>query len=55
LYDQIKEDDVGGACSTHGDDKCVKILVGNHEVKRILGMPRCVWEDNIKIDKVTGW
>jgi hypothetical protein len=26
------------------------VLVGKPEVKRLLGRPRCRWEDNIKID-----
>jgi hypothetical protein len=26
------------------------ILVGRPEVKRVLGRPRCRWENNIKID-----
>jgi hypothetical protein len=25
-------------------------LVGRPEVKRLLGRPRCRWEDNIKLD-----
>jgi hypothetical protein len=33
-----------------------KILVGNPEVKRLLGIPRRKWEDNIKMNlKKTGW
>jgi hypothetical protein len=27
-----------------------KILVANPEWKRLLGRPRCRWEDNIKMD-----
>jgi hypothetical protein len=27
-----------------------KILVGNPEGTRLLGRPRCRWEDNIKMD-----
>ena len=32
------------------------ILVGKHEEKRLLGRPRCRWEDNIRIDLLKlGW
>jgi hypothetical protein len=27
-----------------------RVLVGRPEGKRLLGRPRCKWEDNIKID-----
>jgi hypothetical protein len=27
-----------------------KVLVGRPEGKRPLGRPRCMWEDNIKVD-----
>jgi hypothetical protein len=31
-------------------------LVGRPEVKRLLGRPRCRWEDNIKMDlQVVEW
>ena len=26
------------------------VLVGKPEVKRLLGIPRCKWKDNIKMD-----
>jgi hypothetical protein len=33
-----------------------KILVGNPEGKRSLGIPRCRWEDNVKMDlREIGW
>jgi hypothetical protein len=42
---------MGGACSTHGDVRCVyRILVGRPEGKRPLGRSRRRWEDNIKVD-----
>jgi hypothetical protein len=44
----IKEDDMGGACSTHGRDK-YKILVGKPKVKRSHERPRHRWEDNIRM------
>jgi hypothetical protein len=31
-------------CSTHGDEKCIQMLV-----KRPLGRPNCRWEDKIKM------
>jgi hypothetical protein len=39
--DQIKEDKIGGRCSTHGRDEKYNILVGKPEGKRLLGRPRC--------------
>jgi hypothetical protein len=45
--DQIKEGEVGGSCSTHGEsEKCIKILVGEPEWKRSLRRPRRRWENN---------
>ena len=44
--DQIKEDEVGGACSTYEGKGGV--LVGNPECKAPLGRPRRRWEDNIQ-------
>jgi hypothetical protein len=37
----IKENEIVGACKTHG---------GKPEGKRPLGRPRCRWDYNIKID-----
>jgi hypothetical protein len=35
---QIKQSDMGGACSTHGgDEKCAHILVGKSEVNSSVG------------------
>jgi hypothetical protein len=50
LYDRIKENDLSGACSTHGEINVYNILVGKSDWKRPLGRPRCRWEDNIKMD-----
>jgi len=48
---QIKEDEVGGACGTHGGgERFLQVLVGRSESKIPLGRPRCRWEDNIKMD-----
>jgi hypothetical protein len=34
-----------------GEERGVhRVLVGKPEGKRLLGRPRCIWEDNIKID-----
>jgi len=35
--DQIKKNEIGGACSTHGERRCAyRVLVGNHEGKKPL-------------------
>jgi hypothetical protein len=44
LPNQVKEDEMGGACSTSG------LLVGKPEGKRPLGRPSWRWADNIKMD-----
>jgi hypothetical protein len=48
---------MGGACGTSGrDEKCVHVLVGKPEGKRLLGRPRRRWEDNIRMDfREIGW
>jgi hypothetical protein len=49
--DEIKEDTMGGTCSTHGDMRnAYKILVGEPEVKWPVGRLRHRWEDNIRMD-----
>jgi hypothetical protein len=51
LNDQVKEDEMGRACSTNGEKRnAYRILVGNPEGKRPLGRPRHRWVDNIKMD-----
>jgi hypothetical protein len=45
--DQIKEDEMGRACSTH---RGKGVLVGNPEGMRQLGRSRYRQEDNIKMD-----
>jgi hypothetical protein len=42
---QVKENEMGGACSTNA----YRILVGKPEGKRPLGRPRRTWVDNIKM------
>jgi hypothetical protein len=45
--DQVKEDDVGVACCTHGrGEKMYKVLMGKPEEKRPLGRPRSRWDQN---------
>jgi hypothetical protein len=51
LY-QVKENEIGSACSTHGEKTNIHdgILVGKPEIKRSLRRPRRWSEDNIKMD-----
>jgi glucose dehydrogenase len=52
LNNQVKEDEMGRACSTNA----YRILEGKPEVKRSLGTPRRRWMDNIKLNiRKTGW
>jgi hypothetical protein len=56
--DQIKENEMGGACNTHESERrnAYEIFVGKPEGKRPLGRPRRRWEDNIRMDlRVIGW
>jgi hypothetical protein len=47
----VKEDEMGRACSTHGEKRnTYRILVGKPKGKRQLGRPRRRWVDNIKMD-----
>jgi hypothetical protein len=47
---------IGGACSTNGDIKCIQILVGKPERKIPHGRPMRTWENNIKMDlREIGW
>jgi hypothetical protein len=51
LDDQIKENEMGGACSKYGERRGVyRILVGKPEGKRPHGRPTRRWEDNITKD-----
>jgi hypothetical protein len=50
LGDQIKKNEMGGACGKYGERRGVyRVLVGEPEGKKPLGRPRFRWEDNIKI------
>jgi hypothetical protein len=50
LNDKIKEDEMGRAWGTHGEQNGCKILVGQLDGKKRLGRSRRRWEDNIKMD-----
>jgi hypothetical protein len=42
---------MGGACGAYGEGRGVyRVLVGKPEGRRLLGRPRHMWEDNIKMD-----
>jgi hypothetical protein len=51
------ENEIGMACSTHGEKKNAhRTLVGNPEGKRPTGRPRPRLHDNIKMDlRALGW
>jgi hypothetical protein len=49
--DQVKDDDMGRACSTNGEKgNAYRLLVGKSEGKRPLGRPTRTYVDNIKLD-----
>jgi hypothetical protein len=51
LDDQIEKNNLGGACSTYWKSEGVyRGLMWKPEGKRLLGRPRHMWKDNIKID-----
>jgi hypothetical protein len=53
---QVKQDEMGGACSTNENSTACRILVGKPEEKRPLGRPRLRWVDNITMDlREIGW
>jgi hypothetical protein len=55
--DQIKKNEMGGACGNTGDRRgAYRVLVGKPEGKRPPGRHRLRWDDNIKMDvKELGW
>jgi hypothetical protein len=57
LNDQVKEDEMGRACSTNGEKgNANRILVGKPVGKGPLGRPRRRGVDNIKMDlREIGW
>jgi hypothetical protein len=49
--DQIKEDEMGGACSTHeSEEDCIQGTDGKARGNKPLGGYRRRWEDIIKMD-----
>jgi hypothetical protein len=54
---QIKENEMGVVCSTHGERRgAFRVLVGRSEGKRRVRRPRLRCEDNIKVDlHELGW
>jgi hypothetical protein len=49
--DQLKEDEVGKECSTHGEKRnSYRVLVRNPNGKSPLGRIRLRWEDNFEVD-----
>jgi hypothetical protein len=57
--DQIKKNEVGGACSTYGGgERCIQDFGGETwpEGRKPLEILRRRWEDNIKMDlQEVGW
>jgi hypothetical protein len=48
---QVKEDEIGEACSTHGtEETSMRSLMGYPGRKTSPGAVRCIWEYNIKTD-----
>jgi hypothetical protein len=47
---QVEEDEMGRACSTHGRDEKYEILVGISKGKRLRVRYRHRWEGNITVD-----
>jgi hypothetical protein len=55
--DQMKKNEVGGACSTCWEGRVAyRVLVGRPEGRRPLGRPRRRWDNKIKKDiQEVGW
>jgi hypothetical protein len=50
LNDEVKEDRIDRACSTHGDKmNAYRVLTGKPEGKRPLWRPRRRWKKNINM------
>jgi hypothetical protein len=54
---EIKENEMGGACSMYGKRRVAyRILMGRYEGRKPFGRPRNRWEDNIKMGlQEMGW
>ena len=47
----MEKNEVGGHVARTGERRGLyRVLVEKHEGKRLLGRPRRIWEDNIKMD-----
>jgi hypothetical protein len=56
LADEVKENEVGKECGTHGRENYIKLLEAKLEGKRPLGKPKHRWEFGIKMNrKKIGW
>jgi hypothetical protein len=57
MVQELKENKMGRTCSTYGEKRnAYRILVGNPQGKRQLGIPRRRWVDKIKMDqRDIGW
>ena len=55
--DQIKENEMSGACSTNkGEERCIQGFGGDPDGKRTLGRLRSRWDVSSKLDlKEVGW
>jgi hypothetical protein len=55
--DQVREDEVGRACISHGkEEECTQSCGVKARRKEPLGRPRSRWEDNIEIHlRDIGW
>jgi hypothetical protein len=50
LGDKIKKNEMGGSSSTMGEKRgASRFFVGRPEGRRLLGIPRLRWEDDIKV------
>jgi hypothetical protein len=52
--DQIEKNEMSGACSTYGERREYRVLVGKPERNRPLGRPRSRWEEdnNVELQEV---
>jgi hypothetical protein len=55
LGDQIKKNEMDGACNASGGRDAYRVLVGKPKEKRPLGKSRRIWKDNIKRDFQEQW
>ena len=54
--DQIKKNEMGGACGTYWERSLYGVLVGRPQGKRQIGRSRHGWKDKIKMERQeVGW